>query len=337
MNDQPSAYQKYRVVGALAAGVVYGLLLRVSFEAKALGAFFQIVSTSFLVVAPFSVGAVAVLAAAGRKYIGFWRQVNIATITMLLFMLAMFLAFLEGLICIVLVAPVFLVASITGGLIAGWINNRFSAAKATLPAFAILPLLLGPLEAGLPPASSEQVVSTSIQIHASPDEVFDQLATVKKIDPDELGFSFVHFIGLPKPIAAEMSGTGSGSVRTSRWQKGVQFQEVITLWDRPKALHYQFKIVAGSIPRAALDRHVEMGGEYFTVIDGGYDLRAMGNEMTELTLTTKFINKSQLQLYGDLWGRMVLIDFHHSILGLMKSRSQAAHANSLQQTADRGG
>lgn len=310
-----------RIYIAIAAGVIYGLLLRVGFEKKSFGAFFQIVSTTFLVVAPFSLGAISVLMAAGGKPISLGNQIVIALTAMLLFLVAMFICFLEGLICLVLVAPVFLFASIIGGILAGWVNNRFRVSKASLSSFAFLPLLLGPIEANLPPTTSEQTVITRIAILAPPAVVFDQILSAKNIRPDELGFSFVHLIGLPKPLQASMDGTGVGAIRTSRWEKEVSFQERITVWDKPKALHYNFNIPAGAIPKNALDRHVEMGGEYFTVLDGGYDL-VETNSGTELRLTTRFLNKSQLKLYGDLWGRMVLEDFHQSILGLMKRRAE---------------
>lgn len=67
-----------------------------------------------------------------------------------------------------------------------------------------------------------------------------------------------------------------------------------------------------------------MGGEYFDVIDGGYDLKVK-NGGTELHLSTRFINKSQLKTYGDLWGEMMFNDFHQSILGPMKNRAEQSH------------
>ncbi|WP_428718628.1 SRPBCC family protein [Undibacterium curvum] len=315
-----------RVWSALFAGAIYGLSIRIGFEAKSLAPFFQIVSTAFLVVTPFCVGAIAVLLYAGSEHISLGKQAAISAVTMMLFLVAMFATLLEGLICLVLVAPVFLIASVLGGLIAGFIHNKLKVKRSSLSAFVILPLLLGPIEANLPVESSEQMVSSSIQIQAPPEVVFDQLASVRAIDPKELGFSFVHMIGLPRPLEAEMNGAGVGSVRTSRWEKGVSFQEVIQEWDRPKVLRYRFHIPAGSIPRDALDRHVEMGGEYFTVLDGGYELTTNQSGATELKLTTHFLNKSQLKIYGDLWGKMVLTDFHQSILGLMKNRAEKANS-----------
>jgi hypothetical protein len=39
-------------------------------------------------------------------------------------------------------------------------------------------------------------------------------------------------------------------------------------------------------------------------------------------LATRFVNKSRLKAYGDLWGHLVLNDFHRAIMGWMKSRSE---------------
>lgn len=307
----------------LMAGVAYGIVLRLSFEHRLQA--LQIVSTVFLVVAPFCVGAVTVLVFARGARIGLRRAQGIAAFSMLLFLFGMFALAIEGLICLVLVAPVFLVASALGALVAALVNNHWNRPGTTLNCFILLPFLLGPLESMLPPADSMQLVSSTILIQATPEEVFDQLANVQRIKPEELGFSLMHVIGLPRPISADMRSTGVGAVRTSRWEKQVWFEEQITVWERPRAMHYAFHIPAGGIPREALDRHVEMGGEYFTVLDGGYDIRPTADGV-ELRLSTRFENRSRLQLYGNLWGKLVLADFHQSILGLMKQRAERAHA-----------
>jgi hypothetical protein len=311
---------RFRSLWPLLVGVLYGLCLRLAF-ALDVGEF-SIVSKAFLLMTPFSLGALAVFVAARGERTSVRRDAAVAAKAMILFLIALFLMLLEGVICIVLVLPVFVVAAVLGGVLAGWLHRRMLDRKGAVSAFALLPLLLGPIEAALPPAQSEQIVSTTMHIAAPPEAVFDQLADVRGIRPEELGFAFVHLIGLPKPIAADMRGSGAGAVRVSRWEKNVRFEEVITHWERPRAMHYRFHIPPGSIPRDALDEHVELGGKYFTVLDGGYDLAPAPDGGTELTLTTRFLNKSQLKLYGDLWGRMVLQDFHRSILGLMRHRAE---------------
>ncbi|WBS02804.1 hypothetical protein OU994_00415 [Pseudoduganella sp. SL102] len=317
-------FNNKRVLTPLFAGALYGLLLRIMFDWKLLNDFLQIVSTAFLVVTPFCVGAIAVFMTDQEQPLAVRRALRVSAQAMMVFMLAMIVLVLEGVICVVLVAPVFLAAAMVGGAVARLFILHGNTSRGTISAFAILPLLVGPLEGTLDTVQSEQVIVDSIRIAAPPEIVFDQLAQVRDIRPDELGFSFLHLIGLPRPVAADMHGEGSGTVRVSRWEKNVRFEEVITTWNRPYAMHYRFHIPPGSIPRDALDRHVEMGGEYFTVIDGGYDLARTSDGGTLLTLRTRFANRSQLKLYGNLWGKMVLHDFHGSILGLMRSRAEAA-------------
>ncbi len=316
--------EKLRILVAILVGTAYGLTLRIGFEWSKLHPFLEIISTAFLVICPLSVGAIAVLWSAGRQKITVAKQVSVSVAAMSFFLLAMFVMLLEGVICIVLVAPVFYVAAIAGGLAAGFMHNRLRAMPSTLSVsvFALLPLLMAPIDGLSPPQVTEQSVTSTIEIAAPPEQVFNKLADVRNIRPDELGFSLVHLIGLPRPIEAQMSGSGSDRVRTSRWENDVWFQEVITDWQEPSHMRWKFFIPKGAIPRDALDRHVEVGGEYFDLIDGGYELVRTASGGTQLSLTTRFANKSQLKLYGNLWGKIVLADFHQSILGLMKTRAE---------------
>lgn len=311
----------------IAAGVLYGLFLRVGFEWKVLHEWFQIISASFLICAPFGVGALAVFVSSLNAPLTVGRQIAVSSLAMLCFLFAMFALWLEGFICIVLVVPVFFVAAIIGGLVTGLIVKYFKKPKSTVYGIALLPLMLNPFEALLPHAVDTRIVTTSIIVAAPAEVVFDQLASVREIQPNELGTAFVHTIGLPRPVEATMQGRGVGAVRTSRWERGVSFKEEITEWQRPQSLRYKFIIEANSIPADALDRHVELGGEYFTVVDGGYKVKFLGDGKTKLTLSTRYQNKSHLKLFGNLWGDFVLNDFHYSILGLMKNRSEKAHSS----------
>mgnify|MGYP000421585184 CR=1 FL=1 len=205
----------------------------------------------------------------------------------------------------------------------GFILNHYrSKAKHTLNGFLLLPFLLSPIESHLTKIPDIDAVETSIIVNAQPADVFNELATVKAIKKEELGFSLMHLVGLPRPLEASMDRGGVGAVRTSIWEKGVTFKERITVWDSPRRLYYEFDIPKGSIPREALDRHVELGGDYFTVVKGGYDIEVIDSETSKLTLTTVYENKSHLKLYGKIWASFVFHDFHNSLLGLMKKRAE---------------
>src|ERR1700736_2468795 len=99
----------------IALGALYGLLLRVGFEAGHLNDFLEIMSVSFLFIAPFAVGAIAVFfAMSDNQPLPIRKQVGVAAFTMLFFLVSMFALFLEGLVCIALLAPVFFLGAILG-------------------------------------------------------------------------------------------------------------------------------------------------------------------------------------------------------------------------------
>lgn len=310
-----------RTIG-LGIGALYGLLLRVMFEWNVLSDSYEIVSTSFLLLAPFATGAIAVFfgSRAGRLSAG--AQIGTAAGTMVFFLIAMFVLFIEGMICIVLVLPVFMIASIVGGLAMGLALRLVRYNSAVVSCFALLPVAFAPLESRLTPDSHERTVVNTVVIDASATDIWNNLTSVADIKKQELGFSFTHAMGVPRPLQAVMDGAGVGAVRTSRWEKGVQFKEVVTQWQPPYRLSYDFDIPPNSVPRDAFDRHVEIGGEYFTVVSGSYTIRPLSAERCEVTLQTTYANRSNLKLYGDLWGDFVFDDFHQSILRLIKHRAE---------------
>ena len=188
---------KKQYLFGLIVGVIYGLIIRLIPEIQKLSGIFEIISFSFLFFTPIAVGSVSVYVSSKKEKLTWKKHISISSIAMLIFLLAMFAFNLEGLICIVLILPVFMVASIIGGLIVGYIINNTQYSKSTLNSLLILPLLMSPVESLLPEQQSTQQITTRIIINASAQEIFSELATVKDIKEDELGFSFMHFIGLP--------------------------------------------------------------------------------------------------------------------------------------------
>lgn len=312
------------ILGILLGGF-YGLTLRITFDWKLVSGFLEIISFAFLINAPFVVGAIAVFFMPREKPNTVWQQLKVANIAMAFFLLAMFILVLEGLLCIVLVVPVFCMAASLGGLIMGLVIRHTSKASQTINCLVVLPFILSTFESQMPSSQTTGTVVNSVLVNAPAEQVFNQIATVKDIQAEELGFSFMHILGLPRPLEANMSGTGVGAVRASKWEQGVIFKERITQWQAPTRMYYAFEIPAGSIPREALDQHVELGGKYFTVSHGGYDIEAINSHQSRLTLHTVYVNKSKLKLYGDTWSTIALADFHHSILQLIKHRAEQTH------------
>jgi hypothetical protein len=167
---------------------------------------------------------------------------------------------------------------------------------------ALFPILIAPIEINYLELSKTYIVENTITISAPPNVVWNQLGQVTDIESEELGVSLALLIGVPRPIKASISAGGVGAVRTSEWEKGVVFREVITSWEPGKKMTYSFDIDPELIPDHALDKHVKLGGEYFSPLDGGYYLLEDDSGNTVLTLKTRLIDNTSFGVYSRIWG-----------------------------------
>ena len=303
-------------------GIAYAMAMRLIFGLKGAEGILDTISTAFLFVMPSVMGAVCVIVARKEQGLHWGHYVLLPWISVFASMLSMMALMLEGSICIVMATPIFLVAASVGGVFAGFVSEKLARSRATLGAAFLLPLILAPIESGLDKRVELREVVTYIDVRAAASVVWSQITTVKNIDSSEVPFSITHFIGVPKPVSAEMSGEGMGERRTSKWGKGIYFGERVTTWLPNSELAYAFEVYPDSIPRDALDNHVEINGRYFDLVDGRYELRELGPGLTRLTLVTRYRNKSTMNWYGNLWGDFLFDDFHQSILGLIRYRSE---------------
>jgi len=305
-------------------GVLYGLSLRWLWEVEALRDVGGLVTVSFMFFVPFVIGFIRIhFECKVRPSLSVGSMITISWQPIFFFLLATVVTLLEGSICVAMALPAFMFFSSLGGIAAGYIN-RYIASKrnATLMSVVILPILIAPIEVNFLNLTKTYTVENSITIYASPRMVWKQLGEVELIQPDELDITLTSLIGVPRPIKASMSSDGVGSVRTSEWEKGVIFREVITSWEPNKRMTYSFDIDPETIPDHALDKHVKLGGEYFSPLNGGYYLSEDSAGNTVLTLKTRLIDNTNFGVYSRIWGELIFRDFHNSLLRLMKSRSE---------------
>lgn len=229
--------------------------------------------------------------------------------------------------------PAFMFFSSLGGVAAGCLNRFYKSRKnTTLMSVMVLPLITAPVEVSILEMTQTYTVENSIVINAPPSTVWNQLGEVELIQPSEFDISLTSMIGVPKPIKASMDADGVGAVRISEWEGGVVFREVITSWEPSREMTYFFDIDPNIIPDNALDKHVKLGGEYFSPLRGGYYLSEDSSGNTVLTLKTTLIDNTNFGVYSRVWGELIFRDFHSSLLKLMKSRSERfTHSNSLSR------
>lgn len=307
------------------AAVVYGLLFRFLFTFSKLGTFFGVMTVAFLFLVPLAIGYLTV--SVGDRD-GRWSWVARLTVPWLAALLSLAVALLlawEGMICVVLWLPIFLVMSTLGGLVAG-VAARLAwkrrARGAMVAGLALLPAAIAPLERAAPPPDERRIVASSIAIAAPPERVWREIARVRRFAPEEHRFAWSHAIGLPRPVEATLSREGVGGVRHASFEGGVVFVETITAWEPGRRLAFEIAADPESIPARALDEHVTVGGPYFDVLEGEYLIERLAAGGVRLHLSSRHRLSTTFNLYAGLWTDLILADTQEYILEALRRRAE---------------
>jgi hypothetical protein len=324
MNELRRFVDRTLLVWAAAVGLLYGLAVRLFFGLDLGEDLFPIMSLAFLFGVPLSVGFLAVAIAERRAPMawGLWLVLPWAPATLSLG--AALLLGWEGIICIFLWLPLFLVLSTLGGVAAGlWRRlQRRRLGAAAITGALLVPLVAAPAENLLKAPRELRTVVTVIEVAAGPAEVWDQIAEVPEIRPHEHRFSWTHALGFPRPVAAVCPRGGVGAVRQATFERGVLFAETVTRWEPGRAL--EFSIRADPVPPGTLDQHVTVGGAYFDVLEGSYRIEPLGPGRVRLHLASRHRLSTRFNAYAALWTDFILRDVQRYILEIVARRAERA-------------
>jgi len=303
-------------------GALYGVSMR---------ALFGVLSTSlqgpmsvaFLIGTPIAVGALTIYAARREKP-SVWAMIFAPWVSILLMLLGCAATMMEGAICLALMAPFFLGLASIGGLLMGVALRALKDRSSSLKAVALLPLLLALGNRGLPLPDRHLEVRQSVLVHAAPHTVWEQIRTARDIRPEELPVGVTHLIGVPRPVEGVNQMTPEGEVRFSRWERGVNFQGIVTSRKEDVSITWQYRFNAHSFPKGSMDEHVAIGGRYFDLDDTTFNLEPMPGGSTRLEIVAHYRVTSAINFYAVPAAEFLGKDFVSTILALYKSRSERA-------------
>ena len=297
----------------------YGLICRFAFVyAK------TEVSFTFIFILPIFLGAIPVLFIPKEELKSNKLYLFLSFVGICAFFAFCYLGGIEGLICILIISFPFWIFGLIGFLLfrlAKVLTKKSDVDKKYFPIF-LFPLAFMGIETRIQTPAQEYTVSTSIEIHADKQTVWDNTKNVKNIQPKEIEPHFIHWIGVPKPLNGELDKEGVGGVRHITWEKGIQFQEKITSWGENTGFSYDILVDPKSIPDDTLDEHVKVGGRYFSVLKGSYHIDQLSDKRQKLTLTCTYKLTTNLNFYGKLWTDFFLEDFNETVLEIIKKRSE---------------
>ena len=306
------------------AGVMTGVMMRLAFSGRPGGPYAAMMS-SFVLLVPLLVGATTVYVAELRQRRSWLYYAWSAVVANVLFVVATMVVMLEGLICAVLIVPLFSAVGAIGGLLMGAVCRRTSRPHRMLFSVATLPLLLGGFEQHVPLPDRERTIERTRVVHAPASDVWFQIENPTAIAAAEVEQAWVYRIGVPVPKAGRTERTAEGMVRHITMGKGIHFDELATVWQPERQVRWANRFAADSFPADTMDEHVKIGGNYFAIGDTDYLLAPVAGG-TELRMIVRYRLTTSFNWYAGPALDLLVADFEDAILGFYARRAEKGAA-----------
>lgn len=236
---------------------------------------------------------------------------------------------IEGMVCVAMVMPVWIVAALGGGLASYWLKRTGESDGEADPTsnrlnsvgLAIVPFLLIYAETTIPPEWETYRVERSVTLDASPEVVWPLLVSIPAIGRDEGKATLTHdWLGIPRPQDARIVRRDGQLVRLASWGKEIRFEERIDTIEPNRKLGWRFAFPDNSVSRHT-DRHISPDGPVLKIASGEYRLTDLGNGRTRITLTTRFATRTRFDWYLGWWGEKLLGDVQENVLQIIAQRA----------------
>jgi hypothetical protein len=106
----------------------------------------------------------------------------------------------------------------------------------------------------------------------------------------------------------------------------VLFVETVDVWEPGRALAFSIHADPDTIPATTLDAHVTVGGPYFDVLRGRFDIEPVGPGRVRLHLSSQHRLSTGFNGYARLWTDFIMADVQAYILEIVKRRAERGPA-----------
>jgi len=269
---------------------------------------------------PFMIGAVAGFVSRRMNADQSVRASVSAGITAAVLLAMMLLAVaIEGLVCLVMGAPIALPVVALGSVI----GHRLADPGTPRTAGIGLTLLLLPLGSAIDVSidhAPERVVLSSVEIDAAPDRVWRHVVSFDEIR-EEPGWYFK--LGLAYPLRARIVGEGAGAVRYCEFTTGA-FREPITAWEAPTRL--AFDVADQPPPLNELSPYSKVLAphqqNYFRTTRGEFRLVPLPGGRTRLEGRTWYSLRIYPTAYWTAIADRIVHDIHQRVLRHIQARAE---------------
>jgi hypothetical protein len=237
-----------------------------------------------------------------------------ALLALMISFAVMILFALEGIVCLIMAAPLALIAATVGWAL-GYVCIHLgagSARRTTPAALSVLPLWVVAEALSPAPPEPERMVESVVEIDAPRAAVWERVLAFEELPPPtELLFR----AGVSAPTGATIIGEGVGAVRRCRFTTG-EFVEPITVWDAPREL--SFDVRQQPDPMRELTpypgpRPPHLDG-YFATTRGQFLLESLPGGRTRLRGRTWYRLRVFPRAYWSLWAEPIIHTIHLRVM-----------------------
>ncbi|HMV08433.1 MAG TPA: hypothetical protein PK325_17705 [Cyclobacteriaceae bacterium] len=308
----------------IAPAVLVGLIIRFIFNIDGLDSLWSLMTISFFFFLPYAVGAISVYLSKPEDVRSLSYRIFFPWVPVLFLFIVTMLLNMEGWACWLMILPVFLIFSSLGGLTAGYFKTHKSKRSNNLHVSlaVLLPFLICPLENMIGAIPGFYTAYTAIDIEAPKDKIWSHVIRVKAITETEDRGTLTNFLNIPRPIKAELDFEGVGAKREAIFDGGLIFNESVLQYEHQKLMKFSIRANTYEIPSTTFDEHILIGGEFFDVLEGTYELEKLSPEKYRLHLYSEFKLNTTFNFYASIWGRWIMQDIQNNILQVIKNRSE---------------
>ena len=311
-------------LGSALFGVLATVLSTLAFESYGLVLF---------LFTPLIMGAVAPFAGGTKVRLTAAQSILAGLTGIALCGVALLLIAIEGIICLIMAAPIVAGLSIAGSMVGMWIQSFLDKRKSRT--ILLILFFLPPSFLSVENSTGEtenpvlHPVRTSVVIEAPPEIVWQHVVTFSELEaPAELLFK----AGIAYPVRARIEGTGPGAIRYCDFSTG-SFVEPIEVWDENRLL--AFSVREQPIPMQEISPYENIDPAhlhgYFVSVKGQFKLQKTETGGTQLEGTTWYYQKLQPRFYWNLWSDYIVHSIHTRVLEHIRQRSELAASTQHQE------
>jgi hypothetical protein len=284
-------------------------------------------STTLFVIVPLFIGITSSLVYGYKNPRSLRQCTEVSFISLGILSLLILVFAVEGLICLIMAAPIASLLTWVGAII-GYSLQKRTPKTGGQNLFIYLPLLVVgvPASMGIETTLAGEpkliAIRTKIEINAPLHKVWQNVVAFPELsEPKE----FLFKAGIAYPIRADIRGSGVGAIRYCRFNTGT-FVEPVTIWEENKLL--QFSVNEQPEPMQELSPYGSLDTphlhDYFVSKKGQFLLTELPDGKILLEGTTWYYHRISPTFYWQWWSDYIIHSIHQRVLTHIKNVSENA-------------